>query len=644
LNIKEIEKKEKKLEQTKLFLKNKFVGLDEVIDSVISSIKVWYIMPELLTRPAIINLWGLTGVGKTDLVRTLVEQLNFNDKFVEIQLKNSAISYNSIRSDLESSSIDFNTQGILLLDEIQRFRSINENGEENSFEAYDDIWTLLSDGKFNSDFGRKKRILRWILEAEYRKERQDNKNKKCLHEDEDEEDVEADSYDDCDNEIIKDKKYKLSYWAASEIKTLLNNGTTVGELMRKSHEEIFILLSETSDNNSLYSNKIYSKLLIFISGNLDEAFIMANETTSTDIDADIFHKHSKKINILNIKRALNKRFRAEQISRFGNIHIIYPSLSKENYKNLIKKKIDELIKNIKTKHNISIYIDESINDMIYRNGVFPAQGVRPVFSSISLILESTLPDFMLEATKQKRNELYLSSSKDYIKSTINGKEIRINVTTQIDKIKKKINKDVELRTLIHEAAHALVFSVLFKKTPMQVVINEADGGGGFVGGNEIHFTKTSLLNKVRVQLAGIAAEKMIYKEHSVGCSEDLVSATILLSEYIRRYSMDKFKGVYLNPSHGVRNNTTPFLSDEDEMNTIIKKLLDDLEEDALSILKLNEKYYKALIVDLKKKKTLNAKQIKSIASKHGLELELISSEDLIVESLEEKYNNYMKDE
>jgi len=641
LNIEEIKEKEKKLEQTKQFLKNKFVGLDEVIDSVMSSIKVWYIMPELLTRPAIINLWGLTGVGKTDLVRTLVEQLNFNDKFVEIQLKNSSLSYNSIRSDLESSSIDFNTQGILLLDEIQKFRSINENGEENSFEAYDDIWTLLSDGKFNSDFGRKKRILRWILEAEYRKERRDKKNKKDSPEEE--EDVVADSYDDYDNEIIKDKKYKLSYWTASEIKSLLNSSVTVSDIMRKSHEEIFTLLSETSSDNSLYSNKIYSKLLIFISGNLDEAFKMAKEVPAVDFEADIFHKHSKKINIIHIKKALKRRFRAEQISRFGNIHIIYPSLSRKNYENLIEKKINELIENIKSKHNINICIDKSIYDMIYRNGVFPAQGVRPVFSSISLILESTIPDFLLEATKKNITELYLSATKDYIKSSIAGKEMRINVTTQIDKIKKAIDKNIELRTLIHEAAHAVVFSILFKKAPTQILINDTDGDGGFLSGNEIYLTKTSLLNKVRVQLAGIAAEKMIYKEHGVGCGEDLVDATVLLSNYLRRYSMNKFKGVYVDPSNCERNNVTRFLHDEDEINEMIKKMIDELEEDALSILKLNEQYYKEIIINLKKKKTLNANQIKSIASKYNINLEVVSSECYIIEDLEEKYNNYMKD-
>ena len=45
------------------------------------------------------------------------------------------------------------------------------------------------------------------------------------------------------------------------------------------------------------------------------------------------------LNLLSIKKALWKRFKPEQIARFGNIHVIYPSLSKLSYYGIIKKKI-----------------------------------------------------------------------------------------------------------------------------------------------------------------------------------------------------------------------------------------------------------------------------------------------------------------
>ena len=73
--IDHIRRCEKTLDELKSYLKKEFIGLDDIIDQVIESIKVWYIFPELQIRPCILTVWGMTGVGKTDLVRKLVSFL-----------------------------------------------------------------------------------------------------------------------------------------------------------------------------------------------------------------------------------------------------------------------------------------------------------------------------------------------------------------------------------------------------------------------------------------------------------------------------------------------------------------------------------------------------------------------------------------
>ena len=87
--LERIEKRTKELEIVKTKLKEKFIGIDNVIDKVINNISLWYLTPEFQFRPLIISLWGITGVGKTDLVRTLVKYLNFTDKFIEISTWNN---------------------------------------------------------------------------------------------------------------------------------------------------------------------------------------------------------------------------------------------------------------------------------------------------------------------------------------------------------------------------------------------------------------------------------------------------------------------------------------------------------------------------------------------------------------------------
>ena len=90
--LKQINSRKRKLNSVRRQLKSHFVGLDRIIDKVISSIEVWYVMPEIMTRPLIVNLWGMTGVGKTDLVRRLVRGLDLSNNFLEVQLNNKGVA------------------------------------------------------------------------------------------------------------------------------------------------------------------------------------------------------------------------------------------------------------------------------------------------------------------------------------------------------------------------------------------------------------------------------------------------------------------------------------------------------------------------------------------------------------------------
>ena len=67
-------------------LKTELIGIDDVIDRVISAVRAWYVMPQLITRPVIVCLWGLTGTGKTQLTRRLAQLLGYYDRFVEVQM------------------------------------------------------------------------------------------------------------------------------------------------------------------------------------------------------------------------------------------------------------------------------------------------------------------------------------------------------------------------------------------------------------------------------------------------------------------------------------------------------------------------------------------------------------------------------
>lgn len=156
-----IKERTKTLEEAKVSLKREFFGIDKVIDEVFEQIKTWYIYPEYLSRPTIINLWGLTGVGKTDFVKKLRMYLKITS-FCEIETDSNAETakgmnnyhrgdYRSVIEAFDDAMIDTKYPSIILFDEIHRFRTLNEKGDQVPKKQYSDIWRLLSDGTLTDE-------------------------------------------------------------------------------------------------------------------------------------------------------------------------------------------------------------------------------------------------------------------------------------------------------------------------------------------------------------------------------------------------------------------------------------------------------------------------------------------------------------
>jgi cell division protease FtsH len=47
----------KTLEKARETLKKEFIGLDEIIDQIITAVTPWYVTPEVIQRPVVVSLW-----------------------------------------------------------------------------------------------------------------------------------------------------------------------------------------------------------------------------------------------------------------------------------------------------------------------------------------------------------------------------------------------------------------------------------------------------------------------------------------------------------------------------------------------------------------------------------------------------------
>lgn len=627
MEIKELLEKEEKLKLVRNKLKEDFVGIDDVIDNVISSIRSWYLFPELVKKPVIVCLWGLTGIGKTDLINKLIKYLGYFYKSSIVDMGQCSYTYD-LEKKLENLNDD---QSIIVFDEFQLGRTLTEDGVEDNKSFSRVIWTLIDSGvyrSFNWWTGRSlldliKRISRIVDEGtkiEKNKIVIESRNAK---------------------EILKMKvkrENKLSLLPSLDnTKDITNNDNDVESITESDIRNIADLMTdrtniispidvqekiESLNEKELldYLIKIYrkytgeverdfSKSLIFILGNIDEAYGISRNFNA-DIDADSFYESSKKITIVDIKDALKSRFRPEQISRLGNNHIIYPSLSKKSFEEIIKRNIESLSTKIKETKGIELKFDKSINELIYNEGVYPTQGVRPVLSTIYDIITNKIAEvlcYSLEKFKLAPDEICISQSIDEENSSsiINmnilkeGESLDIyssSYSLRLESLRKIRKDDLQAVTAVHESGHAIISMIMTNLAPSHIVSVTSDSNSnGFVVEDKPEDQAKTLEDILRsscVGLAGLLSEELIFGERFMGGYSDLSRSTNLLVSAVRLYGYRE----YYSQSIPLGIITEEFIRDGNDLNykhresntessSFIKTLLGHCEETVKLILK-----------------------------------------------------------
>lgn len=592
-----------KLSEVSKQLKSELFGLDKIIDQVISSINAWYTFPELIQRPVIVSLWGLTGVGKTQLVRRLSHLLGYGNRFVEVQMDGITSSnsdhHTTISSLLSNSSIEEGQQGILLLDEFQRYRTVDQNGMDLKLERYQDVWMLLSDGKFAANSSMFRELEMMLAYAAY---------------EESLEQIDAPKPTKKASKTPKPEKPKrmLYPYEAGRFKKMLRMSQSIQEIMRMSPITLMGMLNELAADKT-NSQMDYSKLLIFVSGNLDEAFHSANAGEDCDTDADVYHKRTRSITVRDIKKALKKRFRPEQISRFGNNHVIYPSMSKLTYQKLIYTTCQQYMDSMSKITGITFTLDDTSRDVIYDNSVYPVQGTRPVFSSIHKIFSDGLVNMAFWSLKN--NIHHVSLNIDPVKSLLIGESLvgknEVPIVLDVEDQRKKAGDDFKTLVAVHESGHSLVYAALFKKAPQEIKINTISFTGGYmlpdVDESMELTSRADILNNIAVLYAGRCAEQLVFGRDFIteGAESDLTKATELASEFVRGFEMDTLVGVEIGLVEG---RTPPGLIPSEALNARVSEVLSEQRERATKLLADHKPLMVRLVDSLVKGNTLSAAQ------------------------------------
>ena len=587
MEIEEIKSKDAKLSNAKETLKKEFFGIDSIIDGIIDSMRAWYLFPGTMRKPVVINLWGMTGCGKTSLVKRLCELLEISDEMMYYNLAKLDEDSSEEMEDNISDNVSVNALNpVFVLDEFQYAATIEKDGKENNHQtALKTIWELIDTGKLYSKIqkhmvasvGRIAMCASVLLNCGVSVKHRKLANIKNV--------LESDTYrgysysirkyfnfEGKDNEMASQSEWSvaLEEYVDNDSEDWLSVSTIVAlydiyfrvysnpinitafrdKLNSMTVEEFVAFALEVEESSKRGYNKDYSNSLTFVIGNIDEAYNISYDM-NPDMDADLFHEMTKKLTMVDIKQALQKRFRNEQIARLGNIIYLYPSFSVSDFKKIIRYYLDCLCDVVKNNYGFTLSYDESIEECIYKESVFPTQGTRPIMSGIYEILETKLPLFVLSEIDKGNGDIShvsLSFSNNIITGKVDlsdgsSDEVTVKHTMKLDDNRKNRHNETQAVTAVHESGHFVMYAKLFGKLPKKLVSNCVSSNvSGFmmpIQDDDEFISKEDSLKKIQVDLDGSAAESVVFGEENItsGASADLESATEIACKMIRRFGM-----------------------------------------------------------------------------------------------------------
>lgn len=635
------------LDNASTTLKGEFIGIDSVIDHVMGSIRPWFVFPYLQQRPTVINLWGMTGTGKTSLVRRICELLGMSERFNPIDMGRKDGMY----SDLLGTVARYNNgrQFVILLDEFQHARLIDSEGHEDNERdpMFSTVWTLLDSGRLP--------ILRYDHELRSL-DRSVSLFKLCIAmgvkgskglvtEGQDtfvrvmgsakQEDLLDSVYDhDMINRLDKQRESTgLRLLQDLERSYILNlnpdrftAGYQVDELADSLDEVGTIELMQSTLNSARMPMMIdCTKSLVFVAGNLDEAYVMAGNL-SPDVPADIWVKLVRDIGPTEIREALTKRFRPEQIARLGNNHVIYPAMGSDQFREFIRQSVQRIADSVQAHHHVRLECGEGLLELIFREGVYPTQGFRPLISTVELLFGSRLPELIgdvilrypdtdtvrIDFVEGKICSVFIGKGREL------GKRLDTVPTTLSDRRCLRLD-DEQAIVSVHEAGHVICGALLLDDIPDAVVSVTATGklsGFTFLAGVDKPVHMKRLLHLTAAGLGGYVAERILFGDEggTDGSGSDIVKTTARVRECLMSCGMGT-PPVAFGVPEGEDPDTVPVqVADIDRLTMDFMGRAEQLARDLLT-------KEKALLLrmsgELFRKGSLDKAEMKAIIERHA---------------------------
>lgn len=439
--------------------------------------------------------------------------------------------------------------------------------------------------------------------------------------------------------------------------------------------ELYEVLKDIKNKSRRTKTLDCSGALVFVIGNLDEAFRVEDDI-NPDLDADMFYDITSKVSLGDIKTALTKRFRAEQIARLGNNMIKYPTLKREHFQIIIQKETERIMEDFKkVDPNLSVTVSPGIHALLYSEGVFPVQGVRPIFTTIGTILTPYLSKILIEKAEEDKNVIIdLLDETDWTE-----KEFKIPKTTikisfpdsartftykhslQLGAARNPGERKKRYICSIHEAGHAVVYAMTTGKKPGNIVSVSIDHGG-FCSTYDKEMegeidSRQDIDNDVMVSLGGYAAEHEFYNSSQclLGSGSDLEAAWDSMSEAayklgyfdpVRFSNYETLSGPDVAPGMDHRKDVYYYNGQESiqqrmPIDDAIERRFNDLLGKTKQIIRDEKELIKEIALELGERGSMKTERFMEYIEKYGRKLTPESMEEIKKAQDPEFYKNML---
>jgi cell division protease FtsH len=231
-------------------------------------------------------------------------------------------------------------------------------------------------------------------------------------------------------------------------------------------------------------------------------------------------------------------------------------------------------------------------------------------------IENLINEASLLAARRNKSEIGMEELEESIDRVIAGPEK-----------KSRVMRDKEKRIIAyHESGHTLVGNLLPHADPIHKVSIIPRGSAALGYTLQLPLedrylaTRSELLDKLTVLLAGRASEDLVFKEVTTGAQNDLKQATLIVRKMICDYGMSEKLGpvtlgsgdteVFLGRDFLKEKNYSEELAFD--IDKEIRRMIEECHSRALEILRENKDKLDTLAKVLEKKEVLGKEEIEEI--------------------------------